>query len=223
MARGRLRALVTGGLLAVVTSAPMLPVEDVPPAHRDWHPPVSRRQQILDVAMRLFAERGYHGVGMNDIGDLAGMSGPSLYEYVSGKADILLDAYDRAGAFVAAGATGALASATSASDALDRLARSYTEVAFDHVDLLIVTSREGSSLPTQERPRLARRRRDVHEQWTGVLREVRPDVSHADARVLVRSTFALVSALARQRRAGSPSVEATVGFVRAFLTSKEQP
>jgi AcrR family transcriptional regulator len=221
LARPRLRALVTDGLLAVVTAAPVPEAAPQAPMSRSWQPPMSRREQILQVAMRLFAERGYHGVGMNEIGDAAGMSGPSLYEYVAGKADLLLDAYDRAGAFVAAGAADALANATSASDALDRLARSYVEVAFDHVDLLVVTSREGASLPESERPRLSRRRRELHEQWTAVLRELPGDMSPADTRVLVRSVFALVSSLARQRRDSSPSIEATVGFIRAFLTPKE--
>ena len=181
--------------------------------------------------MRLFAERGFRGVGMGDIGEAVGMSGPSLYEYVDGKADILLDAYDRAGAFVTAGMAAAVAAATSASDALDRLVCSYVEVAFDHVDLIVVTSREGAPLPAADRPRLARRRRDVHEQWAAVVRELRPDVPVGDARTLVRSALASVSALARQRRDDSPTIEATTALVRAFLVggafdttpTKEQP
>ena len=46
---------------------------------------------------------------MDEIGEAVGMSGPSLYQHVTGKADILLDAYDRAGAFVVAGAAAAVA------------------------------------------------------------------------------------------------------------------
>jgi AcrR family transcriptional regulator len=224
LGHSRLRALVTDGLLALVTAPPHPPAGDPVPATRSWQAPTPRREQIIAVAVRLFADRGFHGVAMEDIGEAVGMSAPSLYEHVAGKADILLDAYDRAGAFVVAGAAEALAAATSASDALDRLVRSYVEVAFAHVDLIVVTSREGSSLTPSERPRLARRRRDMHERWAAVLRELRPQVSPGDARIIVRSAMAMVSALARQRRDGSPSIEATSGLVRAFLTpTKEQP
>ncbi len=225
LASPRLRVLVVEGLLAIVTSKTAAATPAPPPRRRAWHAPTPRREQIIATAMRLFAARGYHGVGMDDIGDAVGMSGPSLYEHVAGKVDILLDAYDRAGAFVIAGAARAVVSAASPGEALDGLIRSYVEVAFDHVDLLVVTSREGGSLPASERPRLARRRRDLHEQWAGVLRELRPDLAPADARILVRSALALVNALARQRRQASPSIEAAVLIGRAFLLhpAEEQP
>ena len=224
--RPRLRALATAGLVALAKCRCETSHDDV--SHRQnareraYRPPVSRRQQIMTVAMRLFAERGYHGVSMDDIGDAVGMSGPSLYEYVSGKSGILLDAFDQAGAFVIAGAAAALRDATSPADALDRLARSFIEIAFDHVDLLVVTIREGASLPDVDRPRLTRRQRDLHEQWAAVLRQVRGgDVSPADARSLVRSAIALVSVVAWQRRGDSPSVGSTVALVRAFLTAAD--
>ena len=107
MSQPRLRALVTDGLLAVVTAGRSAPPSDAIPEERTWHAPTPRREQIITVAMRLFAQRGFHGVGMDEIGEAVGMSGPSLYQHVTGKADILLDAYDRAGAFVIAGAADA--------------------------------------------------------------------------------------------------------------------
>jgi AcrR family transcriptional regulator len=218
IAHPRLRMLTSEGLVAVATAPVGGRQSEVNEPRRAWTTPVPRREQIIATAMRLFAQRGYHGVSMDDIGNAVGMAGPSLYEHVAGKADILLDAYDRAGAFVIAGAAHALAGARSASDALDNLIASYVEVAFAHDDLVIVTSREGAALPASERPRLARRRRDLHEHWSVVLRELRSDVAAGDARTLVRSTLALVNALARQRRDGSPSVGETVSLGRAFLT-----
>ena len=183
--------------------------------------------------MRLFAERGYHGVvdGRHRRG---GRAWPDrrCTSTSPARRDILLDAYDRAGAFVIAGAADALRAATSPPTRSTASSRSYVEVAFDHVDLVVVTSREGASLPAPERPRLARRRRDLHEQWAAVLRELRPDLSPPTPASLVRSALALVAALARQRRDGSPSVDATVDLVRAFLlgrattdprTAQEQP
>ena len=36
----------------------------------------SRREDILEIAVGLFAGRGYHGVSMDDIGRAAGVTGP---------------------------------------------------------------------------------------------------------------------------------------------------
>jgi AcrR family transcriptional regulator len=217
LARGRLLTLVTDGLVSLVTAHPVVDPSRTTDTVTEWRAPESRREQILRVAMRLFAECGYHGVGMNDIGEATGMSGPSLYEHVPGKADILIDAYERAASFAIVGACDALASASSPSDALDRLLHSHIEVAFDHVDLLVVASRESNALPDSEQPRIERRRHDLLEKWVSVIRELRDDVSIADAIVLVHATFALISTMARHRRRGSPSVDATARLAHAFL------
>lgn len=51
----------------------------------------SRRTMILDAALTLFAQRGYDGVGVDEIGEAVGIKGPALYYYFKGK-DALLDA-----------------------------------------------------------------------------------------------------------------------------------
>jgi AcrR family transcriptional regulator len=48
-----------------------------------------RDRQILDAAAAAFHERGFHGVGMDELGARAGLSGPSLYRHFSGKDEIL--------------------------------------------------------------------------------------------------------------------------------------
>lgn len=45
----------------------------------------STRQKALDVALELFALRGYAAVSMADIADVLGIKAPSLYKHFSGK------------------------------------------------------------------------------------------------------------------------------------------
>ena len=52
----------------------------------------SRRDEILEIAVGLFASRGYHGVSMDDIGSAAAATGPALYHYFSSKAAMLVAA-----------------------------------------------------------------------------------------------------------------------------------
>lgn len=47
------------------------------------------RRNIMDVAMRLFAERGYHGTSISKIATEAGISKGLLYNYFASKEDLL--------------------------------------------------------------------------------------------------------------------------------------
>lgn len=49
----------------------------------------ARRREILEAAVRCFAERGFHGTTMQDVADEAGLSKGSLYRYFEGKDDIV--------------------------------------------------------------------------------------------------------------------------------------
>lgn len=49
----------------------------------------ARRAALLAAAARLFAERGFDGVTLGDIGEAAGVSGPAVYRHVSGKQALL--------------------------------------------------------------------------------------------------------------------------------------
>lgn len=59
-----------------------------------------KAEQIKDTVARLFAEKGYHGTSMRDVGNEIGMSQSSMYNYFKSKEDILFhlmnDAMDEA-------------------------------------------------------------------------------------------------------------------------------
>jgi AcrR family transcriptional regulator len=42
---------------------------------------VNRRDQILATAAELFAQRGFHGVSVVELGKACGISGPALYRH----------------------------------------------------------------------------------------------------------------------------------------------
>lgn len=49
------------------------------------------RERILDVAARLFADRGYKGTSVRDIASELGIANPSLYYHFKSKADLLVE------------------------------------------------------------------------------------------------------------------------------------
>ncbi|BBZ74640.1 TetR/AcrR family transcriptional regulator [Mycobacterium paraseoulense] len=55
----------------------------------------SRREAILSAGAALFAQRGFTGVSVDDIGTAVGIAGPSVYNHFAAKTDILVAAMFR--------------------------------------------------------------------------------------------------------------------------------
>jgi AcrR family transcriptional regulator len=53
-----------------------------------------RRDQLFDVALRLFAERGYEATTMDEIAEAAGVTKPLLYQHFSSKRSLYLELVD---------------------------------------------------------------------------------------------------------------------------------
>jgi AcrR family transcriptional regulator len=56
----------------------------------------SRRDDLLAVATKLFAARGYHGTRMDDVADVVGLNKATVYHYYASKSLILYDIYQQA-------------------------------------------------------------------------------------------------------------------------------
>ena len=54
-------------------------------------PAPRRRRQLLDVALDVFAERGYHEASMDDVAEAAGVTKPVLYQHFGSKRDLYLE------------------------------------------------------------------------------------------------------------------------------------
>lgn len=72
---------------AATLAAPSAPAS-APGTSRD-RAKAERRTALLAAAARLFAERGFDGVTLEDIGAAVGVSGPAVYRHVAGKQALL--------------------------------------------------------------------------------------------------------------------------------------
>lgn len=55
--------------------------------------PPSTRDRIVEVALRLFSERGTSGVSVREVADAAGVTVPGLYYHFASKADLIREVY----------------------------------------------------------------------------------------------------------------------------------
>ncbi len=57
----------------------------------------ARRKQLLDVAIDVFSDRGYHSASMNDLASAAGVTKPVLYQHFESKHALYLALIDEVG------------------------------------------------------------------------------------------------------------------------------
>jgi AcrR family transcriptional regulator len=60
-------------------------------------PAARRRRQLLDTALAVFAERGFHGTAMNDIAEAAGVTKPVLYQHFRSKRELYREVLEDVG------------------------------------------------------------------------------------------------------------------------------
>jgi AcrR family transcriptional regulator len=92
-------------------------------------PRAVREAQMVAAAERLFSERGYHGVSMDQIAAASGITKPMLYEYFGSKEGLFLACMERARGRLFDAIAGAVRGADSAESALRAGIEAFLRVA----------------------------------------------------------------------------------------------
>ncbi|WP_454195044.1 TetR/AcrR family transcriptional regulator [Nocardia sp. Marseille-Q1738] len=157
-----------------------------------------KHELLLRKAVELFHERGYPNVSVEDIATAAGLSAASaVYRFYRGKSDILAAAFRRAAERVSGAIGPAVAAAGDSEAALTALITQYVAGSFAERALTFVYYTEFQHVPAEERTVLRNIQRLSVEEWARLLREVRTELTPAEARILVHAAFALVVDLGR--------------------------
>jgi len=163
------------------------------PAAARARPRGSRRADFLQVAAELFAERGYGGTSVDDVGARLGVSGPAVYWHFDSKESLLTlmlsDISDR----LLAGGTRCMKEAVSPADALVSLLRWQIEFALGHPELITVHARDLAHVPQPARRQIRRTQRLYVEQWVDALGGIAPDVSPELRRAATHATIGLIN------------------------------
>ena len=159
--------------------------------------PVPRRERLLGAAAVLFAERGFHAVGIDDIGAAAGISGPGVYRHFTSKQALLEALCDRAMTTVLDGARSICAAAHDPRVSLEALVDLHVAFAVEERALIGVWGREVPALSDDVRRSLRRRMRAYEQLWQQVLRPLRGDLGPTEVAVVVGAVLAMLNAAAR--------------------------
>ena len=153
----------------------------------------SRRQQLLDTAAALFAQRGFHGVSVTELGAACGISGPALYKHFPSKEALLAEMLVSISERLLSGGKERVAASADPSDALASLVDWHVDFALRHRPLIVVQDRDWSSLPGDSREQVRRLQRSYVDLWAGQLRLLSPDLSLDAARAMAHAAFGLIN------------------------------
>ena len=154
----------------------------------------SRRDEILDIAVGLFAARGYHGVSMDDIGSAAGVTGPALYHHFAGKEAMLVAALIPVSDGLLTGGRERVARhPDDARAALADLIDFHVEFALENPAVIALHLHELDRLPEEPKRQIRKLQRLYVEEWVTVLATLRPGLEAGEARVLAHAAFGLMN------------------------------
>lgn len=155
-----------------------------------------RRDKILWAATELFRSRGFHAVGIDEIGSAAGISGPGVYRHFENKHALLVAIFDRVADDLVRQAQRIVDDSPDAAAALASLVDFHVDFALGDRALIAVYMQEERSLPPTDRRRIRKRQRLYVEHWVDALRGSRPGIDDGEALTTVHAAFHVIASIA---------------------------
>lgn len=181
-----------------------------------------RRTVLLNSAASLFAQRGFNGVSIEDLGSAAGVSGPAVYRHFDGKQALLGALLVGVSEDLLAGGRAVLATGPDAVSSLRALIAFQVDFALGKPDVIRVQDRDFQSLGTADRSAVRSLQRAYVELWVDVLGRLFPERPVAVRRLQAHAVFGLINSTPHSVQLhGVPAGRADVpdGTARSVLES----
>lgn len=152
-----------------------------------------RRRDLLAASAALFAERGFAGVSIDDIGAAVGISGPAVYRHFASKQAVLGAVLLEVSADLLDGGRGVLTRPAGPAERLRALIAFQVEFALTHPAVIVVQDRELPNLTEEDRRTVRALQRGYVTLWVEALRELAPASDVADLTLRAQAAFGLVN------------------------------
>lgn len=160
-----------------------------------------RQAAILHEAARLFADRGFSGVSLEELGAAVGVSGPALYRHFANKQALLGAILVGVSERLLAGGRAVVERGGAPADQLRALIAFHVDFALSDADVIRVQDRDLASLADEDRHSVRRLQREYVEVWIGILSAVHPARSRDELRVRAHACFGLINSTPHSVRA----------------------
>jgi AcrR family transcriptional regulator len=153
----------------------------------------TRREQILAIAAELFAEKGFRGVSIAELGAACGFSGPALYRHFRSKDAVLAEMLVSISDELLTVGRQRIRDAATPQEALLSLIDWHVTFALQHQALIVVQDRDWSALPLEAREKVRDTQLKYVEAWAKQLRAIHPELAPKVARARVHAAFGLLN------------------------------
>jgi len=153
----------------------------------------SRHDDFLRAAAQLFAERGYAGTSVDDVGSRLGVSGPAVYWHFASKEALLTEMLSGISDQLLAGGRHCVSEASGHRAALENLVRYQVQFALSHPELITVHARDLAHVPPPARHRIRRTQRLYAELWVDALGGIAPEVPETLRRAATHAAIGLIN------------------------------
>nr|WP_271213691.1 TetR/AcrR family transcriptional regulator [Rhodococcus wratislaviensis]GLK40906.1 TetR family transcriptional regulator [Rhodococcus wratislaviensis] len=155
--------------------------------------PAGRRERIIDASAKLFDERGFYDVRIDDIAKASEMSVATLYQHVTGKAQVLRAVLERGAEGLLYVTADALALATTPAEVLDALIRTYVRQALGiHGRIMHILATDLLYLSDEEQSALRETQREYVAEWVEAICTL-ADLTAGDARALAQAVIGVIT------------------------------
>jgi AcrR family transcriptional regulator len=182
--------------------------------------PAGRRERIIDAAARLFNERGFYDVHIDDIARESEMSTATLYQHVASKTEVLRAVLERGAEGLLYVTADALAYATGPEQALDALIETYIRQAVGpYGRIMHILAADLLYLPDEEQQALRSAQREYLAEWVEVIGALSGGLTPHDARALTQAAIGVVTDITQDPdlRRRPQLVEELTAVVRAMV------
>ncbi|AUG29962.1 MULTISPECIES: TetR/AcrR family transcriptional regulator [Microbacterium] len=152
-----------------------------------------RADSLLQAAARLFAEHGFDGVSLEDLGTAVGITGPAVYRHFDSKRALLGAILLRASDDLLTGGRRVIDAGHGPDRSLRDLVDFHVQFAVRGADVIRVHDRDLARLSEEDRHEVRRLQREYVELWVGVLHAVHPDLTEPELRVRAHAGFGLIN------------------------------
>lgn len=153
----------------------------------------SRRAALLEAAAQLFAEHGYNGVSIEDLGAAAGVSGPAVYRHFNGKQTVLAALLTGVSQDLLDGSSAVTATSQTAAESLKALIAFQVDFALRNANVIRVQDKDLGSLSPVDQQSVKSLQRRYVEVWVDVLAELHPGQDKAALRHRAHAGFGLIN------------------------------
>ena len=177
-----------------------------------------RQAAILHEAARLFAERGYSGVSLEDLGAAVGVSGPAVYRHFENKQALLGAILVRVSERLRAGGRAVVDAGGTPQEQLHAIIAFHVDFALADADVIRVQDRDLASLRDEDRHTVRRLQREYVELWIGILSSLHSSHSQSDLRVRAHACFGLINSTPYSSRGlrGTPADSTVRGILESM-------